>query len=79
MTAALAAEVHFAHASSNGQFEIVARSWYERYITAMIDKSAAGIRTVITGAILQFIRSTIARKTSGPKVLIDRLKAIHGP
>ena len=36
----------------------------------MIDKSEAGIRTVITGAMLRFIRSTIARKTSGAKVLM---------
>ena len=38
-----------------------------------------GISTVITGAMLRFIRSTISRKTSGAKVFIDRLKAIHGP
>jgi hypothetical protein len=45
----------------------------------MIDNTVAGIKTVITGAMLRFIRSTIARKTSGVKVLMDLLKAIHGP
>jgi hypothetical protein len=45
----------------------------------MIDNAAAGIRTVITGAMLRFMRSTIARKTSGVKVFRDLLKAIHGP
>src|ERR1700722_16761366 len=45
----------------------------------MIDNIVPGISTVITGAMLRFIRSTISRKTSGEKVFIDRLKAIHGP
>jgi len=45
----------------------------------MIDKSAAGNRIVITGAMLRFIRSTIARKTSGVNVYMDRLIAAHGP
>ena len=45
----------------------------------MIDSAAAGIRTVMTGAMLRFMRSTIARKTSGVKVCMDLLKAIHGP
>ena len=45
----------------------------------MIDNKVAGISTVITGAMLRFIRSTIARKTSGVKVFIDLLKATHGP
>ena len=45
----------------------------------MIDRRVAGMRTVITGAMLRFIRSTIARKTSGVKVLMDLLKATHGP
>jgi|HubBroStandDraft_4_1064222.scaffolds.fasta_scaffold440262_2 hypothetical protein len=45
----------------------------------MIDKRVAGMRTVITGAMLRFIRSTIARKTSGVKVRMDLLSAIHGP
>ena len=45
----------------------------------MIDNMVPGINTVITGAMLRFIRSTISRKTSGEKVFIDRLSAIHGP
>src|ERR1700723_3614000 len=45
----------------------------------MIDNMVPGIRTVITGAMLPFIRSTISRKTSGAKVFIDRVRAIHGP
>ena len=45
----------------------------------MIDNMVPGISTVITGAMLRFIRSTISRKTSGAKVFSDRLNAIHGP
>jgi hypothetical protein len=45
----------------------------------MIDNMVPGINTVITGSMLRFIRSTISRKTSGEKVFIDRLNAIHGP
>ena len=45
----------------------------------MIDNIVPGISTVITGSILRFIRSTIARKTSGENIFIDRLNAIHGP
>src|SRR6266566_1292602 len=47
--------------------------------TGTIDNRAAGIRMVMTGAIFRFIRSTIARKTSGSKVAMDLLKASHGP
>src|ERR1700744_765768 len=45
----------------------------------MIHNMVPGISTVITGAMLRFIRSTISRKNSGVKLFIDRLKAIHGP
>jgi hypothetical protein len=47
--------------------------------TGTMDNRAAGIRTVMTGAIFRFIRCAIARKTSGSKVLIDLVKATHGP
>ena len=33
----------------------------------------------MTGAIFRFIRCTIARNSSGSKVLMDLLKAAHGP
>jgi hypothetical protein len=44
-----------------------------------MDNRAAGIRTVMTGAIFRLSRFTIARKTSGANVLMDLLKATQGP